>query len=585
MPNKDKLIKQGIRYTDKLFDEIVKRLEKGVRASDTLEAFLEKTAGYTTGNPLVESGYYDKMMKLILQETNNHKFSRPAQKELVRLTIENRVGDLIVDVGEDIKESVREVVKDGYNQNLSQDEIATNISEKVSSIKGKRAKAIARTEIARTATISDYIINKERGATHFYVECRNTACPVCKKAWHKGWTPENDATYKPRDKSAGGKGWIGNNVYSMSNTSKLPPIHPNCRCVPYFVSEDEMPKETTIVKDTTTTTTEPVEEVIDNSQKEKTSKHSKLANQYDYIEFTESNDSYHVYQNTIDECSIKFEKTVPLEDIEKYLDIYDSMEWVLKRSTKEIIFVDKPTDSPNTMGLNHEGRLLEIFLGNIRNHELGKLQGPEFVIAHELFHSVDIKSKTSFGGKEFSLKRIWQKAITNDDKNFKEQGVSAYYGNKNPIEHSPTAGSNVTFELFFGTERTLAMEDIADSIGVQFLKEGQKTPTDLGLLTKEEWNKKFPNRAKLAQDILKNPMKYGLDNSIMLGNFGEKTTNTVSKPKSKTQDDSSKIDRLNRRIKSYQKSIDKFSKIDKRIANDYQKRLDKAKKELSKLQG
>ena len=62
MPNKDKLIKQGIRYTDKLFDEIVKRLEKGVRASDTLEAFLEKTAGYTTGNPLVESGYYDSML-------------------------------------------------------------------------------------------------------------------------------------------------------------------------------------------------------------------------------------------------------------------------------------------------------------------------------------------------------------------------------------------------------------------------------------------------------------------------------------------------------------------------------------------
>ena len=63
---------------------------------------MEKTAGYTSGNPLVESGYYDKMMKLILQETNNHKFSRPAQKELVRLTIENRVGDLIVDVGEDV---------------------------------------------------------------------------------------------------------------------------------------------------------------------------------------------------------------------------------------------------------------------------------------------------------------------------------------------------------------------------------------------------------------------------------------------------------------------------------------------------
>ena len=262
MPNKDKLIKQGIRYTDKLFDEIVKRLEKGVRASDTLEAFLEKTAGYTTGNPLVESGYYDSMLKLILAETNNHRFSRPAQKELVRLTIEDRVGDLITDVGEEVKESVREVVRDGYNSNLSQDEIATNISNTVSSIKGKRAKAIARTEIARTATISDYIINKERGATHFYVECRNTACPICKKAWHKGWTEENDSSYRPRDSSAGGKGWIGDKVYSMNDTGRLPPIHPNCRCVPYFISEDDVdgPVEpVSLTKPTQTTTTETTE--------------------------------------------------------------------------------------------------------------------------------------------------------------------------------------------------------------------------------------------------------------------------------------------------------------------------------------
>lgn len=262
MPSKDKLIKQGIRYTDKLFDEISKRLEKGVRASDTLEAFLEKTAGYTSGNPLVESGYYDKMMKLILQETNNHKFSRPAQKELVRLTIENRVGDLITDVGEDVRDSVREVVKDGYNNNLSQDEIATNISNKVSAIKGKRAKAIARTEIARTATISDYIINKERGATHFYVECRNTACPICKEAWHKHWSKANDESFKPKDQSAGGKGWIGDRTYSMQDTAMLPPIHPNCRCVPYFISEDDVTGEVepVIGRRPTTTTTETVEE-------------------------------------------------------------------------------------------------------------------------------------------------------------------------------------------------------------------------------------------------------------------------------------------------------------------------------------
>ena len=87
MPSQDKLIKSGIKYTDKLFDEIIHRLERGIKSSDTLEAFLEATKDYTTNNPLVTSGYDQQMLNIILQETNNHKFSRPAQKELVKMYV------------------------------------------------------------------------------------------------------------------------------------------------------------------------------------------------------------------------------------------------------------------------------------------------------------------------------------------------------------------------------------------------------------------------------------------------------------------------------------------------------------------
>ena len=270
MPSQNKLIKQGLKYTDSLFDEIDKRLKQGVKASDTLEAFLDKyhKAFPDNDNPLLALRYDTEMLKLILSETNNHKFTRPAQKELVRVTIESRVGELIRDVGEDIRDSVRDVVRDGYNDNLSQDEIAANLTDKVSSIKGRRAKAIARTEIARTATISDYVINAERGATHFYVECRNTACPICKEAWHKHWSKSNDESFNPHETSAGGKGWIGDKVYSMSDTMMLPPVHPNCRCVPYFISEDDIPEgisvEKPTPKETTVTTPNDTEPVTQN---------------------------------------------------------------------------------------------------------------------------------------------------------------------------------------------------------------------------------------------------------------------------------------------------------------------------------
>ncbi len=219
MPSQSKLIKQGIYLTDIVFDEIIQRVEKGVKASDTLEHFLSKYKEYTNGNgennPLVINGYKEKMIDIIIKETNNHKFSRPSQKELVRVTIENRVGDLIVDVGDDIKNSVRDIIKEGYNNNLSQDEIAENLTHRVNVIKNTRARTIARTEIARTATASDYVINKERGATHFTVDCRDTCCGICARDYN----------------------W-GKIEYTIDQVEMLPPRHPNCRCVAYFFKKE-----------------------------------------------------------------------------------------------------------------------------------------------------------------------------------------------------------------------------------------------------------------------------------------------------------------------------------------------------------
>ena len=228
MVSDEKLIKQGIRYTDALFKELENRLRQGVISSDTLEAFLEKTKEYTTNNPLSSTGYDATLLKIILAETNNHKFSRPAQKELVRVTIENQVGELITNVGEDIKADVRDIVKEGYNNNLSQDEIADNISNRINVIKNTRARTIARTEIARAATVSDYIINKERGANYFVVDCRSTRCPVCKEAYCKNSE-------------------IGGDVeYDIEDVEMLPPKHPNCRCsANFFIKEGSKPKTRT----------------------------------------------------------------------------------------------------------------------------------------------------------------------------------------------------------------------------------------------------------------------------------------------------------------------------------------------------
>lgn len=218
MPSQDKLIKQGIKYTDALFEEIIRRLQRGVLDNDTLEAFLEATKEYTTNNPLVSSGYADTMLDLILSETNNHKFSRPAQRELTRVTIEENVGKLITNVGEDMKQRVRDIVTEEYNnpEGSNPQKMAKHISEEITKIKNTRATTIARTEIARTSTISDYIIAKERGATHYTVNCRSNRCPICKEAYCQSSETGGDVEY------------------SIDDTGMLPPKHPRCRCTANF---------------------------------------------------------------------------------------------------------------------------------------------------------------------------------------------------------------------------------------------------------------------------------------------------------------------------------------------------------------
>lgn len=220
VPSQSKLIKTGIRYTDKLFAEIARRLGQGVIYSDTIESFINQTKDYTTANPLVTTGYDATMVNLILAETNNHKFSRPAQKQLTRIVIEEKVGRLIQDVGEDIKNSVRDIVKAEYNKGSNPQIMAKQISETVEGIGKKRARTIARTEIARVSTISEYIVSKEEGATHFVVTCRSTRCEYCEENYCNNSETGGDVEF------------------SIDDVDMLPPLHPNCRCVAIFYNKD-----------------------------------------------------------------------------------------------------------------------------------------------------------------------------------------------------------------------------------------------------------------------------------------------------------------------------------------------------------
>ena len=254
MVSEDKLIRQGIRKTDIWFKQFKKQVTHDLSLCKTYEEFVERTKDYTTNNILINSGYADEMSQLITKIMNNHKFARASQRALLEQTINNNVGMLIQNVGEDIKETVRTVVKQGYDEGLHPNEIAKNISGEIDKINNTRARTIARTEVKRTDTISNYIRHKEDGATGFTVQCRPDCCPYCAEEYDENLTAsdqqkvldyikeiekhneEADPEDRIDDPLLRGKGeTIGGNVqFSMDDTDMLPPLHPNCRCTAMF---------------------------------------------------------------------------------------------------------------------------------------------------------------------------------------------------------------------------------------------------------------------------------------------------------------------------------------------------------------
>ena len=205
MVKDDKLIRNGIRYTDRLFQTILKRIEPHVYDSETYEEFLEKTAPYTIENPMLTLGAVEHATDSVLLSIADKKFSYEANRKLTEQAIQDTTSQLVTNVGEDVKQTIRDTMQAGFKENKLRQDIMKDLTQNVEAINNTRAKVIYRTEIKRAQTVSNYISAKERGANAFYCNC-NDPCPIC------------DEQYE-----GGGQGSM---IYSIDEIDMLPPVHP-----------------------------------------------------------------------------------------------------------------------------------------------------------------------------------------------------------------------------------------------------------------------------------------------------------------------------------------------------------------------
>ena len=200
----ERLIKNGIRYTDQLFDTILKRIEPAVYDSETYEEFLKKTAPYTIENPMITLGADEHAANSVLLSVAGNKYSYEANRKLTEQAIRDTTADLIKNVGEDVKQTIRDTMQKGFKENKLRQDIMKDLTQNVEAINNKRAKVIYRTEIKRAQTISNYISAKERGANAFYV-VSNDPCTLCEEEYDNGGV-----------------------IFSMErDIDSLPPLHPS----------------------------------------------------------------------------------------------------------------------------------------------------------------------------------------------------------------------------------------------------------------------------------------------------------------------------------------------------------------------
>lgn len=211
-----KLIKVGVKYSDQYFEALKKLFIRAYGNNASFEAFLNETSDYSLGNPLEAGGFNETLTELIVSSINDIRFSRPAQKALMQTIIRNTTGELIVDVGDDIKKGVRDIVNRGYQSGtLSRQDVADEITSTLDGINKKRARCIARTEIKRAQTTSNYVIGLERGANAYKYKCGAEPCDICREDCGK--------------------------VFPITDLSHLPPRHPNCCCGVVFFKDPNLP--------------------------------------------------------------------------------------------------------------------------------------------------------------------------------------------------------------------------------------------------------------------------------------------------------------------------------------------------------
>ena len=142
----------------------------------------------------------------------NFQSDTPSQTILaLEESVKQSTKKYITNLGDDLKTQAGDIVANGIKNNIPVNDIVAKLEVDLNTSRA-RANSIARTETMRAAHAGSYAQAIRDGKQYYIVDSRAEACTICKRKYT-------------------------GQVFDITDASAMPPLHPNCACIPVYFNE------------------------------------------------------------------------------------------------------------------------------------------------------------------------------------------------------------------------------------------------------------------------------------------------------------------------------------------------------------
>lgn len=204
----------------KAFKAAAERWEKELRSCKTEDEFIEKVFKKAV-NPIYSVKGIEEVISGVGRAFTAYDMPLGLRKELFNEVLKSDISGYMAKVNREVGDDILKQMSRMVSEKKPYTEMMTELPRRYESLSTFRSRTIVRTEMLRAGNMVEY----QRGLAdpsnqYFRVISHPNCCPECAELYG-----------------------YGESFFRADEVDKLPPLHPNCRCVVDWPSVFDLPPE------------------------------------------------------------------------------------------------------------------------------------------------------------------------------------------------------------------------------------------------------------------------------------------------------------------------------------------------------